>query len=358
MSIWEFIYIHAAPIGGLIVVLVTILEFVFYKKTQKRWKRGLILVQSTIVSVAFFVLIYFTWTPKNAWENWRDDVLHDFNPKCHININSTHKNSHISSDFFCLANAIKTNPIPNRNFRKGITNDAASRDYSDSLMRTINSRNAMEFLMTDTGVSEVLTKTYGIYPNLFLGTGLTKPNDEVSGRQNGVREYLVTNFCADETVCNTKLYPKHNNIWTWRFSNKDAAKLKLLEEDVSKIIFEMESFRVEPNFEPYRNQISAYLKKGQTKTQAILVRFASFNPEFYQGTVGRPNRKLTFFSDLREVHDYPLREASQLSGIPPSETNVENDYFIWLVILDPAKLDYKPASWDEVLEDIIDSAVE
>jgi len=355
---WEFFYTHATAIGGIVVLLITILEFVFFRKTQKPWKKYLILIQSTIASLAFLLLIYHTWAPKTTWELWAEDIETSFS-SCLKEVGLVLPLK--ENKFDCLVKATQTSDFPNVSFRNGELNGDVTNNYSESLKSSINARSAMEYLFSIPEVANVLKETYGIYPNLFLGTGLSKPNGEVSGRQNGVREYFVTNFCANTSQCDAKItterdkYPNHPKIWEWKIDNANALKSDLMNTKVADILFDFQQSRSGSNFDTYKPKIKDYLSSGQTRTQTILIRFSYFNPEYYVGTVGHPDRKLTFFSDLREVHDYPLREALKLAGIPSRKTDEKKINFIWLIILEPGSLDYFPASWDEILQDISNS---
>jgi hypothetical protein len=195
-----------------------------------------------------------------------------------------------------------------------------------------------DVLLSYKGVKKILAERFGIREE-FLGTGMSKPLGLTPYSSVSVHEYLIKNL--PETS---------DHVWTWSLTPLGSNFSKSVQEIICG-----ESERIDPKKkDKYAEEMKEILIRIKNKDHPLppMIRFARFDKDNYKGTVGfpgtlsRPKAIRVFTSNLSEVWDLTLQQATEKSGYTykgPGDT-----LFIWVFV--PYHTDeFVPATWRQVL---------
>jgi hypothetical protein len=188
-----------------------------------------------------------------------------------------------------------------------------------------------DVLMSYEPVQKILKRRFGIYPNSFLGTGLSIPNTAKDYVAASVHEYLIKNLPdSDEAV------------WTWK---KDPNDPKLMAMTIKEI--------VESEQDDGKNKSVGQIQKRVSEKDAAkpaVIRFAILNTMIYKRTrsLGRSDSYWVFASNLGEVWNSSIKDAAELSG----HTFTDGESLYMWVFVPKHSTQVVPATWYEVLNHV------
>lgn len=191
--------------------------------------------------------------------------------------------------------------------------------------------------MSYPAVQKLLDRRLGIKPE-FLGTGLSKPLGPTPYALAAVHEYLVENH--PDT---------HDHVWVWKVKPPG----RYFSRPIQEFLAGGPDERVAP--ENPRKPAHAFddeLKEIQLRVKnkdhpfPPMVRFARFDEKFYKGTLGRPDAKRVFTSNLTEVWDLTIQQAAERSGYTYKGSG--DTLFIWVYVPYHSN-EFTPATWHHVL---------
>ncbi|QDU23031.1 hypothetical protein [Urbifossiella limnaea] len=191
--------------------------------------------------------------------------------------------------------------------------------------------------MSYPAVQKLLDRKLGIKPD-FLGTGLSKPLGQPSYAFAAVHEYLVENH--PDT---------HDHVWLWKVKPPGRYFSRPLQDFLGG----GPEDRVAPeNPKKPAHGFDDELKEIQLRVKnkdhpfPPMVRFARFDEKFYKGTLGRPDAKRVFTSNLTEVWDLTIQQAAERSGY--SYRGGGDTLFVWVYVPYHSN-EFTPATWHHVL---------
>lgn len=193
-----------------------------------------------------------------------------------------------------------------------------------------------DVLLSYEDVRKIFAARFGIRTD-FLGTGLSKPLGQTSYAKAAVHEYLVENH--PDT---------HDHVWMWQLSPLDQRFSRPLH---TLIAGEGERRPSPDNANTHANSFDEELKeivlRVKNKDHPIppMVRFARFDKKFYKNTLGRPEAKRVFTSNLSEVWDLTIQQAAEKSGYAYQDGDT---FFIWVYVPYHSN-EFTPATWRQVL---------
>jgi len=314
---------------ALLLLLLVVVGVVLMNSEDARKRRGLIAAAGAIG-----VLLTVLWvlaTPSDPWVVWAH------------RIDRSVESCNQQDAAVCLAAALERHPPPAAPPEQGKETSVSADFFAD--LRVADA------LLDQEHTRDLLWDEFGIDSNEFLGTGFSAPRNETGPARSYAdarqREFFVPNLCAD-VIDNTRCPSEVANVWTWRL---DAARSsQWLDRPVSDLLT-----RVQPSdhLNEWRRQARNYLRISPTAPRQVLVRFARFNPQYYAGTLGRPEANLVFFTSLADVHSITLRDAMMGTGSEAlAEPPQDETLFIWVYA--PAEGDAAPSATWAALFDYLD----
>ena len=186
-----------------------------------------------------------------------------------------------------------------------------------------------DVLMAYKGETELLWKRFGIDENNFLGTGLSKPNTAKEYMSASVHEYLIPNLPDND-----------DDVWTWKLEHNDLRDMTIKE------LCESETKLLDPRNRPVQRISDRVNEKDMAKPAVI--RFAILFDSNYKRTLGHPDRYRVFASNLAEVWNTSVKEASERSGHTYSNGK---SLYVW-VFVPKHPTQVVPATWGEVLHNL------
>ena len=192
-----------------------------------------------------------------------------------------------------------------------------------------------EVLLSYKSVADVLRLRLGIYQDSFLGTGLSIAVTAQDYGSASVHEYLVPNIADNKS-----------SIWMRRIDPVGPE----FQQEISEFV------KQDPNPDAknakLRDQIIQFMsEKSRGNSPSALIRFERLDSEQYDRskTLGRPEARRVFASDLAEVWNLKLKDAATASGYQLKSQG--DTFFVW-IFLPPSPQDAILATWTNVLENL------
>ncbi|MDX2276350.1 MAG: hypothetical protein NW206_12935 [Hyphomonadaceae bacterium] len=229
----------------------------------------------------------------------------------------------------CLANAFRQTPPPEADE----SGTAAARFFHDVRLG--------EALLAQPKAEDILWREFGVDSADFIGTGYSVVFSGAQRSYEGARqiEYFAPNICAD--MIDTQRCPAElSNVWTWRLDS--AAVASWLDQPIDAF------FAAEPPAD-HLAEWTARRASRPFDDGSLVIRFSRFDPQYYAGTVGRPEAELVFFAALTDAREATLRDMLARTGSAPlAEPGEENEtLFVW-VYAPNAPL--RTATWDALFD--------
>lgn len=371
-EIFEKMIDQAPSVLALLAAAVAFAEVILAARRSALRKRGrrrrslvlnwAVVIGSTLAALAFIIIIFRYWAPKDAWGLWHQQVFADFDRCARLNPpKAKTDDAKLDLKADCLALSLARHSLPADNIRRHtartIAPDFSSTQDIDSILRD---QRAGASLMSNETIGEVLRERYGIYSNLFLGSGYTLPPAarESSGPtyfRPGIREFLVRNYCVGrhEGCRDDGAHRDAPLAWGWAVDKDLTNDSKLT---IGNIIL-TETPNLNPvgdlvRWKSYREQLRDHVENRRPSRYRILIRLAEFPPKYYKGTLAQPKRLYAFFNDARDIWPLSYGDASEQGG-RILDTNLPADakVFIWVVFLEPSSpTESGLASWSYVTQ--------
>lgn len=194
-----------------------------------------------------------------------------------------------------------------------------------------------DVLFSYKNATDMLALRFGIYQDVFLGTGFSNPLEADGYGLAAIHEYLVPN----ERV-------EHENIWMRRF----APTSEELDNTISDLV-NKEANSDAKNMKLRERLVTLMKEKNWEPGQQPVIRFAIFDPERDSHRLGREEAYRVFASDLAEVWALKFRDAARRSGRQLKSKGPHDMCYVW-IFLPKDETDVVPATWTEVLNHLPD----
>lgn len=363
---------------------------------ERRWRTiGLMAIVVLTVGTSLGVVAQ-RWTPLEGWALWRAQISQTFE-QCRTDARAIleqelitleseryskdwQKENHLDYQCLTLALAEHRLSMPAGDLRSHgeFSRNPGPGEAYGPLRDYLKFQLAGSQLYQIDNVANLLKEKFGIYSNLFLGTGFSYPHSNLSNATGGVqyragvREYLVPNYCVGqpEEECVYSRRPA-SRLWVW-ILDREYIDQKSGESLKSILDLDPENFgdgspkafpaqpgaangatlnKTSPAYDQQMKKYIYQIVRGPERTaDQALIRISQFPPEYYRNTVGRPERDWVFFANLEDMYDRSLLDARILTGrIVENTTNADERVFIWLLLTDPSANDSgNIASWSFV----------
>lgn len=198
-----------------------------------------------------------------------------------------------------------------------------------------------ETFMSDRRVASVLDRCYGVKSD-FLGTGLSLPDtagsDYASAR---LPEYWIANRVDSDAT-----------VWTWILEPDSAT----MNEPLLRVLESRAPVGKSNHRRSFRSEVqlnAAHLVPGDKAP--VLIRFAQFPKNQYQGSIGRPGSDLIFVNHFGELAklDLSVAESASYSGRSIQSSRFGKEIFIWVIFVQDNR-EAMPATWHNLLNHITD----
>lgn len=308
------------PPVAIILALLILLFGLTYLQTRRPWselaRERLALGAATLGAVVALVFFLGPKSPEQAWASWRGEI-------------STQLSScpEAEDGAACLSRALSAHPAPKP--------DGEAEGPADVFFSQVELGQNLQRIPR---ASDLLWSEFGIDSEDFIGTGYSVPHAADGSARSYAdarqREFLVDNICAD--MIDTQRCPAEvTNIWTWRLTPAQASQW--LDRPLRALL---------------RSQAPADHRPewlgARANEAALNIRFARFNPDYYTGTIGRPDANLVFMTTY-PPGNLTLREALLETGsadlAEPGEDN--ETLFIWVYAPEESP---SPATWGTVFD--------
>lgn len=310
------------PPVAIILALLILLFGLAYLLRRRPWSElvheRLALGAATLGAVAALVFLLGPKSTDETWNAWRGEVS-----------TTLELCPEAEDGAICLSRALSTHPAPDLD---GDPNGPADVFFSQVELG--------QNLRRIPRASDLLWDEFGIDSEEFIGTGYSVPHATDGGERSYAdarqREFFVDNLCAD--MIDTQRCPTEvDTIWTWRLTPAQASQW--LDRPLRALL----------NSEAPADHRSSWLR-ARSNEAALNVRFARFNPDYYTGTLGRPDASLVFIAayppgnlTLREA----LLETGSAALAEPGEAN--ETLFIWVYAPEQR---LAPATWGTVFDSL------
>jgi hypothetical protein len=188
-------------------------------------------------------------------------------------------------------------------------------------------------LISHTNIASMLKRDFGIYPDTFLGTGLSKPVEPAGYGSASLHEYLVPNLPENDHA-----------VWT-SLESKD-----ILLKDLSFRQLITTEIQADARKATLRDTIVALAEKPEKDIEnpSAVIRFAIFPKEVYSKQLGRTNAFRVFACNLNEVWNLKIKDAADLSGYGTS--GARGDTFFIGIFLPTDPDDAVLATWENIFK--------
>jgi hypothetical protein len=308
------------PASAIILVLLVLLLGVVYMLRHSLWtptfRQRLALGAATlgaIVSSAYFLA---PPSAETTWRAWRDDVSGGLE-RC----------PEAEDGSICLSRALANHAAPNHN---ETLEGPADVFYSEVELG--------QNLRRIPRAADLLWAEFGIDNEEFIGTGYSVPYSPDGGARSysnaRQREFLVENLCAD-MIDAARCPAEQTNIWTWRLSAGQTHEW--LNRPLNRLLAAQAPLDHQREW-----------SRTRASDTSLYIRFARFSPDYYSGTLGRPDANLVF------IAAYPtgsptLREALFETGSAPLAEPGDDTETLFIWIYAPPQRP-REATWGYVFE--------